>query len=194
MTHRSPIAQQLITSISKGNLKDMHDVLRLDHTVDDATDALAFAACLGKIECVEILLPHSNPLKDNSGALRMASAKGFRDCVRALLPVSNANALNGEALAVACQNNHVQCVKELLAHTNSQWYSNALFLAVIHQNRRCVKIMLEFPCHAPEILNELKIMYPHDATKWHVLEEELQNKNIYLALPHSEQQQRARKM
>lgn len=194
MTHRSPIAQQIINSISKGNLKDVQDVLQLHCTTEDATNALAFAACLGKTEYVEILLPHSNPLKDNSGALRMAAAKGFTDCVRAVLPFSNANALNGEPLAVACQNNHVQCVKELLAHTNSQWYSNALFSAVIHQHRPCVKIMLGVSCQAPEILNELKIMYPHDATKWHVLEEELQTKNIYLALPTPKDKPRKRKV
>lgn len=183
MTHRSSTARRLITAISNDNLKDIQGVLRLGASTEDATDALGYAACLGKIECVQVLLPYSNPLADNSGALRMASAKGFSNCVDALLPFSNANARDGEALSIAAQNNNLECVQKLLPHTNPKWYSYALHSATIYQHRQCIKILLEFPCCAQELLNELKHIYPHNLEKWHVLEEELQVKNITSALP-----------
>lgn len=194
MNRRSPIVKALISAIADNNLEELEDLLKLPNIQQDATHSLGFAACQGKIGCVQLLLPHSRPGANNSGALRMAAAKGFSDCVRALLPFSNANALDGEALYVAAQNNHLECVKALLPHTEPGGHLYALFLATIHQHRECVAMLLDVPCRAQDVLDILKRDYSDSPKKWCVLEEEMQRKNIYLALSKQEYKLRERKM
>lgn len=180
---RSPTAGRMINAILAHDHSTLDHLLRLPHITKDATEALGFASSLGRLECVQLLLPYSQPMNNSCRALDMAAAKGHTECVRALLPFSNPNARKGEALALAAQNDHVQCVQALLPDTDPQWHSNALFLASIHQRRECVKILLKLSCCAQELLNELKTMYSSDGAKWRVLEEELQAKNIASALP-----------
>lgn len=78
--------------------------------------ALMLAAENGHVECVELLIPISDPLAEyeDSNPLTTAAFNGHADCVKLLIPVSDPKSGNNGALQWAALNGHVECVKLLI--------------------------------------------------------------------------------
>lgn len=76
--------------------------------------ALQWAAENGHLDCVNALIPVSDPKGDDGLALYMAAENGHLDCVKALIPVSDLAAQNHDAVRSAATRGHVDCVAALL--------------------------------------------------------------------------------
>jgi hypothetical protein len=105
--------------------------------------ALLLAARMGHPDCVELLIPVSDPKADNSSALRVAAENGHLACVELLLPVSDPKANNrSSALRVAAENGHLACVELLLPVSEPK---GCLLLAARNNHVDVVEHLLRFP-------------------------------------------------
>lgn len=82
------------------------------------SEALESAAHRGRLGCVEMLIPVSDPLRSFSQALAMAAEGGQVECAKALLPHSNPRAAECKALKRAAEGGKLATV-ELLAPLSS---------------------------------------------------------------------------
>jgi hypothetical protein len=79
-----------------------------------ASKALAEAARHGHLECVQLLIPVSDPKADDSAALRLAAEHGNWECARLLIPVSDPKADHSQTLRWAAEDGHDELVVLLL--------------------------------------------------------------------------------
>lgn len=82
------------------------------------SDALGEAAHRGRLGCVEMLIPVSNPSGSFSRALAMAAEGGSIECAKALIPHSNPSEAGCNALKRAAESGKLAAV-ELLAPLSS---------------------------------------------------------------------------
>lgn len=115
-------------------------------TVLLGTTPLILAAEMGNLECVEFLLPLSNPRDQNSQALWRASENGHVDCLNLILPLSCPTTYN-YALSKTVASGYVVCVKILLDAIENLGITNAdynfLVDAVYHQRMECLHLLLK---------------------------------------------------
>ena len=110
-----------------------------------AIDALHAATIGGHAECVEMLIPLSQPKAQNSRALELAAQYGHAECVKVLIPVSDPTAQQSYPLQVAASLGHVDCVKLLIPVSDPAGFdSAALTWAARRGHRACVEALLPF--------------------------------------------------
>lgn len=135
-------------------------------SVETHTQHLLEAATTGKVDEVRRLLPISDPLFKCSGALRMAAQEGHWECVQLLIPVSDPRALEEEtleagtvletALELAAMHGHLACVRLLIPVSNPRTHqSGALVGAAINGHVACVKELI--PVSDPKSSNSLAL-------------------------------------
>ena len=101
------------------------------------------AASKGHTECVELLIPVSNPKIDNSYPLRIAIVYGHTDCALLLIPFSEPKFGNSEALFLAVQQGSVECVKSLLPVSEPQLSNpRSFYLALGLGHAAIVELMI----------------------------------------------------
>lgn len=105
--------------------------------------ALAWAATHGHADCVELLIPLSDPRSTHSIALLLAAENGHAKCVELLIPVSGLGEPLCIALALAAENGHVECAKILLPIADAK-HKNfyALQKAAFAGHGDCVSLLL----------------------------------------------------
>lgn len=85
------------------------------YTQSHLGEVLAHAADCGRTECVAYLLSvNADPLWTNSSGLRLAALGGRVECVKLLIPVSDPCANDGQALVCAAAAGNLECVKLLI--------------------------------------------------------------------------------
>lgn len=129
------------------------DCLRLLLPLSDArarqSQALARAALHGHAACVALLIPASSPKACASEALFNAASRGHGDCARLLAPVSNPDAFDGRAL-LAASARHPDCVAALLRpQTPKAHIAKALLRAIEASNPDCFALLLDALRRAP---------------------------------------------
>lgn len=97
------------------------------------TNALVWAAQRGNADCVELLIPVSNPLWENSEALNRAAMYGHTECVRLLIPVSEPKAGNSYALQCASIRSHRDVVELLIPVSDAYTAKTILRSLYCHQ-------------------------------------------------------------
>lgn len=128
-----------------GRIKCLELLIPVSNPLAYESHALQLAAMNGHIDCVKLLIPHSNPLADNSLALLWAAENGHVECVGLLIPVSNPRDGNSSALTAAAFEGHAECVELLLPASNPlDCDSSALFAAAKSQNLACAKLFIPF--------------------------------------------------
>lgn len=134
---------ELFSAVLSGTPEDVRWALaRGADPAAAGSQALCLATERGCHECVEILIPGSNPLVDNCLPLRQAAERGHASCVRELLPVSNASGA-WAALFLASGAGHAECVKLLLGACDPLRESSAALLwAAANGHAECVKLLL----------------------------------------------------
>lgn len=114
------------------------------------------AACHGHAECVDLLIPVSDPKNGNSWALRHAAENGHAECVKLLIPVSDPKSENSGPLYLAARHGHANCVKLLLPVSDpSANDSGALSEAVKAGRAECVRILIPVSDPLIEMAGEL---------------------------------------
>lgn len=140
------LSEKLVGAALVGDLKQVSSLLsRGADGLFDNSRALRHAAEHGRIKCLELLIPVSNPLAYESHALQLAAMNGHIDCVKLLIPHSNPLADNSLALLWAAENGHAECVELLLPASNPlDCDPSALFAAAQSQNLACAKLFIPF--------------------------------------------------
>lgn len=105
-----------------------------------STYALEVAAANGHANCVDILIPFSEPDQNDSRALERAAEKGHAQCVERLIPVSDMT--HCKALERAAMHGHTQCVRLLKDVSNVSENQQALYWAVNINNLEIVNLLL----------------------------------------------------
>ena len=100
---------QLLAAASMGDDNMVKRLLvdSLPHEPHLKSIALRLAADKGHLECVKLLIPHSDPKADDSAALRWAAEEGHLECVKLLIPHSDPKADDKRPLLYffdTCQN------------------------------------------------------------------------------------------
>jgi len=136
------------------------------------------AANNGHVQCVELLIPVSNPKALGSKALGWAAENGHWECVELLIPVSDPKDRHSDALQVAAHEGHSRCVELLIPVSDPKalncW---ALRWAAINGYTECVELL--YPVSDPvEALNILQKDYPDDYSKWKTLYEMIEAERV----------------
>jgi ankyrin repeat protein len=128
------------------------DVAALEKALADGADArarargsnaLEWAAALGHLGCVRVLIGASDPKADDSGALSAAAGRGATECVKFLIGVSEPKAQDSYALRVAADNGHVECVRLLIPVSDPLARDSvALRWAAVMGHADCVALLL----------------------------------------------------
>lgn len=104
------------------------------------------AAEMGNVECLEFLLPFSNPRDHDSQALWRAGENGHVDCLNILLPLCCPTIYNF-ALWKTIESGHVVCVQMLLDAIQQVGDitvdGNLLAWAVRNQQMECLRLLLK---------------------------------------------------
>ena len=136
---------QLLAAASMGDDNMVRRLLvdSLPHEPHLKSIALRLAADKGHLECVKLLIPHSDPKADDSAALRWAAEEGHLECVKLLIPHSDPKADDSAALRWSANNGHLECVKLLIPHSDPKADdSGALRLAAEEGNLECVRELM----------------------------------------------------
>lgn len=127
-------------SAEKGHAECVQLLIPFSEPDQDDSQALLLAAQNGHTECVRLLIPVSD--MEHCAALRSAAMNGHNDCVALLKDVSNLDA-NKEALVWAVNNHHIECVKMLITVMDvQQWDNMALISAVRNRDVEMVNVLL----------------------------------------------------
>jgi len=105
-----------------------------------STYALEVAAENGHANCVDILIPFSEPDQNDSRPLERAAEKGHTQCVERLIPVSDMT--HCKALERAAMHGHTQCVRLLKDVSNLYENRHALYWGAITNNLEIVTLLL----------------------------------------------------
>lgn len=109
----------------------------------ELSTALHLAAKNGHAQCVELLIPVSQPSADLSAALGEAAENGHADCLKLLIPVSEPRALGSRALCLAALNGHAECVKILIPVSDPKaHFSQAICAAASRGHLECVLLLI----------------------------------------------------
>lgn len=107
--------ERLLLSAKRGDLQGVMDSINEGASpLEGNSAALRWSAAFGHIDCLEYLIPVSNPRAIDSMALQWAAKHGHPRCVEALLAVSNPCADGSWALLWALMNGHAECIRLLL--------------------------------------------------------------------------------
>jgi ankyrin repeat protein len=131
LPERSDALSRLIESASLGRVSKLRAQLaykpgKAAARLSDArgSTALAWAAACGRLDCANLLLPHSDSLQadvDGMSPLMLAALNGHEACVELLLPVSDPNQRDAKgfnALMLACSNNQRLAAEMLLGSSD----------------------------------------------------------------------------
>ena len=117
-------------------------------------NALRWAARKGHKECVELLIPVSEPKAEESEALREAADMGHKEIVELLIPVSDPKVNESEALRWAADRGHKECVELLLPLSDPMAIDSwALRVAARNGHREMVELLI--PVSDPAAVKEL---------------------------------------
>ena len=105
--------------------------------------ALRLAARYGNHECLEYVLPFSDPLENDSEAIRGASENGHANCVRLLLECSSLDMETHSPLVLAAKNGHQDCVAMLVGKSYLTTRSLGLAYSAKGGFFECVKLLLD---------------------------------------------------
>lgn len=140
------INKDLIKSAADGDLEGVVRLLAAGaDPLYENSGALRSAATCGHAECVELLIPVSDP---NAGpaafhALGEAAGNGHAECVKLLIPCSFPRSMHSGALRWAARNGHAECVAVLLPVSDANALdSQALLVAIRNGHVECVKLLL----------------------------------------------------
>ena len=105
-------------SAENGHAECVQLLIPFSEPDQDDSQALLLAAQNGHTECVRLLIPVSD--MEHCAALRSAAMNGHNDCVALLKDVSNldANATDGMALQIALENADCECIDVLYSVTD----------------------------------------------------------------------------
>ena len=132
--------------------------LEIVKMMEDKSKALPWAARKGHKECVEFLIPLSDPKAMESQALRWAAANGHREIVELLLLVSNPKAYNSSALRSAAMNGHKEIVALLIPVSDPKaCESGALRWAADRGHKEIVELLI--PLSDPKACDSAALRY-----------------------------------
>ena len=109
--------QQINEAAVCGNVEQLKTLITKFNNNVYYNKALHLACFYGYKDCVEILIPFSDP-KYNYIALNSASKNGHIECVKLLIPVSDSKTKHSVALYWSAKNNNIECAKLLLPHSD----------------------------------------------------------------------------
>lgn len=116
----------LVVAAEHNVTQEVARLLSLDYSRFNCNKALRVAAENGHTDCVELLIPVSDPLEDDSAALYWTvsfgqeSTTGVLKCVQLLICVSDVQAADSRALRKAILLEKFDLVDVLYAHSNPQ--------------------------------------------------------------------------
>lgn len=102
MCEQKSIGRAVAGAAAYGHMDILTHLLPLS-SLELNSEALKRAAHKGQRECLEILIPVSDPKHEDSEALYLAVASENIHCIKLLLPVSDPTAMNSQALQLAVQ-------------------------------------------------------------------------------------------
>lgn len=135
--------------------------------------ALLKAAENGQLECLQLLLPVSDPMVDEGEPLRVAAREGHTQCVAALLPVVDPMVDESIALRTAAKHDHTDCVRLLIPVSNPHDCSSlALVWGVLNRNQEIIDLL--YPASAPEAALNCMLAHPYHSRWVGPLEERIE--------------------
>lgn len=105
-----------IANLSIGDIK--HRIFISD--LKEINSMLQWASRMGRSECVELLIPVSNPKSGDNQALRWAIEAGHADVVELLLCEYSTNDFNDKIIWTAVNAGHISLVARLLQELTTQ--------------------------------------------------------------------------
>lgn len=146
----------LISHAKAGDARAVASLLALGVNPRGRESAALFeAAENGHADCVEILIPVSDPMAVNSRALRHAARAGHAAVVQLLMAVSDAKADHSRALAWAAQEGRVECLRLLIPASDPAAEDfRALRFAASGGHAECVELLIPFSHEGAEAIGE----------------------------------------